>query len=147
MADIKGILIRKNGERAEVKVDRTKTTVTGIPKYLDCWCPINAKVGDIVGVEYQELEKHKGQLIIYGFPVLGIIAGYAFGQSMATFFHMDPLWFIVGGIIMWLFISLNYVRTFKRDAIRQGAQPVIVEIDVPEMTIDMRKNPGEDAKE
>ena len=31
-AEIKGLLIKKHGERAEVKVDTTKTTVTGIPK-------------------------------------------------------------------------------------------------------------------
>ena len=146
MAEIKGILIRKTGERAEVKVDKSKTTVTGIPKYLDCWCPINAKVGDNVGVEYQELEKRKGQLIIYGFPMLGIIAGFAFGQSVATFFHMEPLWFIVGGIALWLFIAVNYVRIFKRDSIRQGAQPVVVEIDVPEMVIDLNDKPAEEAK-
>ena len=66
-AEIKGLLIKKQGERAEVKVDRTKTTVTGIPKYLDCWCPINAKVGDTVGVEYRELEKSKSNLVIYGY--------------------------------------------------------------------------------
>ncbi|MBQ9763344.1 MAG: SoxR reducing system RseC family protein [Phascolarctobacterium sp.] len=145
-AEIKGLLIKKYGERAEVKVDRTQTKVTGIPKYLDCWCPINAKVGDVVGVEYQELEKRKGQMVIYGFPVLGVVAGYAFGQSLATFFHMDALWFIVGGIVLWTFIALNYVRTFKRDAIRQGAQPVVVEIDVPEMTIDLNDKPSEESK-
>lgn len=146
MAEIKGILMRKQGERAEVKVDRTKTTVTGIPKYLDCWCPINARVGDTVGVEYQELEERKSKMIIYGFPVLGIVAGYAFGQSLATFFKMDPLWFIVGGIVLWLLIAINYVRIFKRDAVRQGAQPVVVEIDVPEMVVDLNDKPAEEAK-
>ena len=146
-AEIKGLLIKKHGERAEVKVDRTKTTVTGIPKYLDCWCPINAKVGDVVGVEYQELEKSKSQLIIYGFPVLGVLAGLAFGRSLATFFYMDPLWFMVGGVALWLLMAMTYVRTFKRDAVREGAQPVVVEIEAAEMTIDLNDKPGEPAKE
>lgn len=145
--EIKGLLVKKYGERAEVKVDRSKTTITGIPKYLDCWCPINARVGDTVGVEYQELDKRKGQMIVYGFPVLGVVAGYAFGQSLATFFHMDSLWFIVGGIILWTFIAANYVRIFKRDALRKGAQPVVVEIDVPEMVIDLNDKPADGAKE
>lgn len=146
MAEIKGVLIRKYGERAEVKVDKTKTTVTGIPKYLDCWCPINARVGDNVGVEYQELEKRKGQMIIYGFPILGIIAGYAFGNSLAIFFHMDPFWFIICGVVLWLLIAINYARIFKRDAVRQGVQPVVVEIDVPEMVIDLNDKPAEETK-
>lgn len=145
-AEIKGLLVKKYGERAEVKVDKSKTTVTGIPKYLDCWCPINAKVGDTVGVEYQELEKRKGQMIVYGFPILGIIAGFAFGRSLAIFFHMDSFWFIVAGIVLWLFIAINYVRIFKRDAIRQGVQPVVVEIDVPEMVIDLNDKPAEEGK-
>lgn len=146
-AEIQGLLVKKYGERAEVKVDRSKTTVTGIPKYLDCWCPINARVGDTVGVEYQELEEKKGKMMIYGFPILGVIAGFAFGRSLAIFFHMDPLWFIVGGIVLWTFIAMNYVRIFKRDAIRKGAQPVVVEIEVPEMTIDLNDKPSEPAKE
>lgn len=137
MAEIKGIITKRYGERAEVKVDRTKTTVTGIPKYLDCWCPINAKAGDNVGVDYQELGEKKAKMIVYGFPLLGILAGYAFGNSLAIFFQMDNFWFIVGGIILWLIVSVNYARIFKRDAIRQGAQPVVVEIDVPEMVIDL----------
>ena len=146
-AEIKGLLIKKHGERAEVKVDRTKTTVTGIPKYLDCWCPINAKVGDTVGVEYRELEKSKSNLVIYGFPVLGVLAGIAFGKSLATFFHMEELWFMVGGVVLWLFIALTYVRTFKRDAVRAGAQPVVVEIEAAEVTIDLNDKPAEGAQE
>ena len=146
-AEIKGLLIKKQGERAEVKVDRTKTTVTGIPKYLDCWCPINAKVGDTVGVEYRELEKSKSNLIIYGFPVLGVVAGIAFGKSLANFFHMEEeLWFMVGGVVLWLFIALTYVRTFKRDAVRAGAQPVVVEIEAAEVTIDLNDKPAEGEK-
>ena len=147
MAEIKGLLIKKQGERAEVKVDRTKTTITGIPKYLDCWCPINAKVGDTVGVEYRELEKSKSNLVIYGFPVMGVLAGVAFGKSLASFFYMDELWFMVGGVVLWLFMSMTYVRTFKRDAVREGAQPVVVEIEAAEMTIDMSNKPAEGAQE
>ncbi len=143
-AEIKGIITKRYGERAEVKVDKTETKITGIPKYLDCWCPINAKAGDVVGVEYREFGETKAKLIVYGFPVLGILAGIAFGNSLAIFFNMEKLWFIVGGVILWLIVSVNYARIFKRDAVRQGAQPVVVEIDVPEMVIDLNdKKDGE----
>lgn len=142
MTDIKGIVIKRQGERAEVKVDKTKSTGSNLPKYLDCWNPVNAKAGEVVGVEYQELDKRKAQLIMYGLPVLGLLAGAAFGNSLAIFFHMDRLYFILGGVVLWLLVAINYARIFKRDAMRQGKQPVIVEIEVQKMIIDMGDNPG-----
>lgn len=142
MTDIKGIVIKRQGERAEVKVDKTKSTGSNLPKYLDCWNPVNAKAGEVVGVEYQELDKRKAQLIMYGLPVLGLLAGAAFGNSLAIFFHMDRLYFILGGVVLWLLVAINYARIFKRDAMRQGKQPVIVEIEVQKMVIDMDDNPG-----
>lgn len=142
MTDIKGIVIKRQGERAEVKVDKTKSTGSNLPKYLDCWNPVNAKAGEVVGVEYQELDKRKAQLIMYGLPVLGLLAGAAFGNSLAIFFHMDRLYFILGGVVLWLLVAVNYARIFKRDAMRQGKQPVIVEIEVQKMVIDMGDNPG-----
>lgn len=142
MTDIKGIVIKRQGERAEVKVDKTKSTGSNLPKYLDCWNPVNAKAGEVVGVEYQELDKRKAQLIMYGLPVLGLLAGAAFGNSLAIFFHMDRLYFIFGGVVLWLLVAINYARIFKRDAMRQGKQPVIVEIEVQKMVIDMGDNPG-----
>lgn len=142
MTDIKGIVIKRQGERAEVKVDKTKSTGSNLPKYLDCWNPVNAKAGEVVGIEYQELDKRKAQLIMYGLPVLGLLAGAAFGNSLAIFFHMDRLYFILGGVVLWLLVAINYARIFKRDAMRQGKQPVIVEIEVQKMVIDMGDNPG-----
>ncbi len=142
MTDIKGIVIKRQGERAEVKVDKTRSTGSNLPKYLDCWNPVNAKAGEVVGVEYQELDKRKAQLIMYGLPVLGLLAGAAFGNSLAIFFHMDRLYFILGGVVLWLLVAINYARIFKRDAMRQGKQPVIVEIEVQKMVIDMGDNPG-----
>lgn len=142
MTDIKGIVIKRQGERAEVKVDKTKSTGSNLPKYLDCWNPVNAKAGEVVGVEYQELDKRKAQMIMYGLPVLGLLAGAAFGNSLAIFFHMDRLYFILGGVVLWLLVAINYARIFKRDAMRQGKQPVIVEIEVQKMVIDMGDNPG-----
>ena len=142
MTDIKGIVIKRQGERAEIKVDKTKSTGSNLPKYLDCWNPVNAKAGEVVGVEYQELDKRKAQLIMYGLPVLGLLAGAAFGNSLAIFFHMDRLYFILGGVVLWLLVAVNYARIFKRDAMRQGKQPVIVEIEVQKMVIDMGDNPG-----
>lgn len=139
MSEIRGIVVKKSGERAQVKVDKTESELTGLPKYLDCWNPVGAKAGDDVGAEYRDFDNKKAKLIIYGLPVTGVLAGVAFGHSLAAFFHQDELPFIIGGVILWLFVTVSYARIFKRDAVREGQQPVIYEINVPETVIDMSK--------
>lgn len=139
MTEIRGIVVKKHGERAEIKVDKTESELTGLPKYLDCWNPVGAKAGDTVGAEYRDMDETKAKLIMYGLPVGGVLAGVAFGNSLATFFHMDKLPFIAGGVVLWLIVTVSYARIFRRDAVRQGRQPVIFEIQAEEMVIDMSK--------
>ena len=93
----------------------------------------------MVGAEYRDFDNTKAKMIIYGLPVTGVLAGIAFGNSLATFFHMDKMPFIIGGIILWLIVTISYARIFKRDAVREGKQPVIYEIQAQEMVIDMNK--------
>lgn len=139
MAEIRGLVVKKNGERAEVKVDKIESELKNLPKYLDCWNPVGAKAGDIVGAEYRDFDQKQAKLIIYGLPVAGILAGVACGHSMATFFHIDELLPIAICIVLWLLVTVNYARIFKRDAVRDGQQPVIYEIQQAEMVIDMGK--------
>ena len=139
MAEIRGIIVKKQGERAEVKVDKAESELTGLPKYIDCWNPVGAKAGDVVGAEYSDFAHRKAKLVINGLPVAGILAGVACGHSMATFFHMDELPFIAGCIVLWLLVTVNYARIFKRDAVREGKQAVIFEIQQPKIVIDMGK--------
>ena len=137
MAEIRGIVVKKQGERAEVKVDKAESELTGLPKYIDCWNPVGAKAGDVVGAVYRDFDQRKAKLVIYGLPVAGILAGVACGHSMATFFHMDELPFIAVCIVLWLLVTVNYARIFKRDAVREGKQAVIFEIQQPKIVIDM----------
>ncbi len=139
MAEIVGIVVKKQGERAQIKVNKSESELKMLPKYLDCWNPIGAKTGDIVGVEYRDLDKRKAQMIMYGLPIAGVLAGVAFGNSLATFFHMDKLPFIAGGIVLWEIVTIAYAHMFKRDAVRDGMQAVIYEVHVEEMVIDMDK--------
>lgn len=140
MAEIRGIVVKKAGERAEVKVNKAESERKGLPKYLDCWNPVDAKPGDVIGAEYRVLDSKKAKLIIYGLPLSGILAGVAFGHSVAIFFNQDEIPFIIGGVILWLFVTVSYARIFKRDAVRKGLQPVIFEIQVSKMVIDMSKD-------
>ena len=65
MAEIRGIIVKKQGERAEVKVDKAESELTGLPKYIDCWNPVGAKAGDVVGAEYRDFDQRKAKLGIY----------------------------------------------------------------------------------
>lgn len=139
MADIQGVVMKVHGERCEIKVDKQASDLKQLPKYLDCWNPINAKPGDIVGAEYREMEPWKAKAIMYSFPIFGLVAGAFFGYAQAKFFDKDPLWFVLGGVVLFEIVSINYARIFKRDAMREGVQPVTYEIHVEEMVIDMGK--------
>lgn len=145
MAEIRGLVVKKQGERAEVKVDKTESELTGLPKYLDCWNPVGAKAGDVVGAEYRDFDQKKAKAIIYGLPLSGILAGVACGHAMAMFFHMEGMheWMLMAGcIVLWLIVTVNYARIFKRDAVREGKQPVIYEIQQAKMVIDMSSKKG-----
>lgn len=139
MAEIQGIVMKAHGERCEIKVDREASELKDLPRYLDCWNPIGAKVGDIVGAEYRSMDGTKAKAIMYSFPVFGFLAGGVFGYAQAKFFDKEPLWFIIGGIVLFEIVSISYARMFKRDAIREGVQPVTYEIHVEEMVIDTGK--------
>lgn len=135
MSDIWGMVMKRQGERAEVKLDKQRTTVPNLPKYLDCWNPISAKAGEVVGIEYQEMGRTKANVITYGFPVLGILAGVACGHSVAVFLNGDKMIFIAVAVLLWLGVTINYARIFHRDAVREGAQPTIVEIEMKQEMI------------
>lgn len=142
MAEIQGIVLKVQGERAEVKVDREASETKDLPRYLDCWNPIGAKVGHIVGAEYRALEEWKAKAILYGCPAFGFIAGAAFGYAQSKFFGFEgwETWAMVaGGIVLFEIVSISYAKIFKRDAMRDGIQPVIYEIHVEEMVIDTSK--------
>ena len=139
MAEIQGIVTKTYGERCEIKVDKEASEASHLPKYLDCWTPIGAKRGDIVGAEYRSMEAGKAKAIYYGVPIFGFFAGAAFGYAQAKFFDLEPWYMVLGGVILFEIVSINYARIFKRDAMREGLQPVTYEIHVEEMVIDMSK--------
>lgn len=145
-SSIWGMVMKRTGERAEVKIDKTRSAVEGLPKYLDCWNPISARAGEVVGIEFQELAKSKANLITFGFPVLGILAGVACGHSLANFFHGNQWVYIGVAVVIWLGVTINYARIFRRDAVREGAQPTIVEIEMkaPAVSENNSVKPNED---
>ena len=52
------------------------------------------------------------------------------------------------GVVIWLLIAVNYARIFKRDAVREGVQPVVVEIEAPDpIVFDDSKDESEKKQE
>lgn len=128
MPEIKGIVLECSGERIRLKVNQEESTRRNLPKYLDCWNPIGAKAGQTVSVRMEALDEKKAKMIAYGIPLLCLVAGAAFGNSMAIFFKWERLYAIGGGAVLWFFIGYTYSGIFKRDAIRDGEQPVVTDI-------------------
>lgn len=137
MAEIRGLVMKTMGERAQVKVNMNESELKNIPKYLDCWNPIGAKVGDDISAEMRDFDQRTGKLIMYGLPVAGVLAGVAFGHSIAKFFSLQDIEWVIDliSVILWLIVTVSYARIFKRDAMREGSQPTIYEIHVEEIEI------------
>ena len=128
MPEIKGVILERNGERARVKIDQKNSETKNLPKYMDCWNKIDAKEGMMVEIEMQELDKKKAQKIIYSLPVLFAMAGASFGKVIAAYFAWDTTYTIVGSTLIWLYMGTTYTGIFRRDAVRKGEQPVIVNV-------------------
>lgn len=126
--EIKGYILETKGQRARIKVNKKESERKGLPNYLDCWNSIGAKKGEIVDVQLRELNNKKGMLIMYAIPILSLLAGIIFGNSVAIFFKMDNFYPMIGGGILWLFFGITYSNDFRKDVVKRGEQPVIIDI-------------------
>ncbi len=134
-AELVGLLIEKRGERAKIKLDKDKSKGEKVPKDLRSLVSDNQCQSRRCGrlsVEYQEMNKRKMEMILYGFPVLSVIAGAVFGNSISIFFGIDKTIPVMLSVVIWLLLAVNYARIFKRDAVREGVQPVVIEIEAPD---------------
>ena len=58
-AEIIGYVMERTGQRARVKIDKSKSTKQNLPKFLDCWNACEEKIGTQVRVEVQTLSTKK----------------------------------------------------------------------------------------
>lgn len=151
-AEIIGYVMERTGQRARVKIDKSKSTKQNLPKFLDCWNACEEKIGTQVRVEVQTLSTKKAKMTIYGVPVLALAAGLAFGNGFAGSLGWDKTWTIIGSGVLWLLIGWKYSSDFRRDAARKGEQYVITGAyygDVPTDTVtqsDMVKDEQKEGK-
>ncbi len=105
-------VIAVNKQRAKVKIEQRPGEQR--PKMLDCWNACEAKRGTRVIVGKQTLDEKKAKMIIYGIPVLTVLAGLAFGKAIAHFFASDSSIVLLSSVIVWLALGLYYARNFKK---------------------------------
>lgn len=126
MAEFIGYVTERKGQRAKVKIDKTKYKGKNIPKFLDCWNACEAKVGSEVEVDRQAVSPGKAKLIVYGIPALCALAGAVFGNGIAKFFRWPFTWSVAGGALLWLILGWNYVGPFRKEVVAKGEQWTII---------------------
>lgn len=142
--DVKGLLIKRRGQRATVRVDKERSRRKLSAHTIDCWNSINAQIGDNVNVNYRMVDEKKLKWITYATIPVSIIAGITFGHGMATFLHWTEYYYhiIAVSTVMWALVGWSYYSGTKRDVMRGGVQPVIDSIEEVEFEIDMTKDEG-----
>jgi positive regulator of sigma E activity len=128
LAEYIGYVTERKGQRAKVKIDRTRYKGTNVPKFLDCWNACEAKVGSEVEVGRQEVNPRKAKLIVYGIPLLCAVAGAVFGNGIARFFRWPFLESVIGGAVLWLVLGWSYVGPFRKEVVARGEQWTITGI-------------------
>ena len=128
MAEFIGYVIERKGQRAKVKIDRSRCKGTNVPKFLDCWNACEAKIGSEVEVGRQSVNPHKAKLIVYGIPLLCAVAGAVFGNGIARFFRWPSMESIIGGALLWLALGWSYVGPFRKEVVAKGEQWTVMGI-------------------
>ncbi len=130
-----GTVVNVNGNMATVEMIRTeacakcKACIAGLSEkkmYFEAENDVMAEVGDIVAIELSAQGFLNATIIMYVFPLLMTMAGFAIGWFFAPFlpFNKDLFIFFVGIIFMvisFLIIRLNEGKIKDR----QKYMPVI----------------------
>lgn len=142
-----GYVMERTGQRAKVKIDKSKSTKPNLPKFLDCWNSCEEKTGAQVKVELQTLSEKKAKITIYGVPFLSLAAGLAFGNGFAVSLGWEKMWPIICSGALWLLVGWSYSNNFRRDAARKGEQYVITGVYYGDTDVSKQSDTPENGKE
>jgi len=130
-----GIVIETRGDMARVKTSRHNDCENcgacpgNSAIVLDARNPLDAKIGQRVVIEIQEVNMLKAAFIVYVLPLLAAFAGVMTGGWLAARTGYEATWFqVVGGFIFFAF-AIFYIKVFDRASRSDVAmQPVIIRI-------------------
>lgn len=130
-----GIVLEVVGDMAKVKTSRHNDCENcgacpgNSAMVLDALNPIEAKPGQRVAIEIQEINMLKAAFIVYILPLIAVFIGVLLGGFLAQKVGNESLWFQVAGGIVAFVLSVVYIKYFD-SAARSNVkmQPVIVRI-------------------
>jgi len=130
-----GIVIETRGDMARVKTSRHNDCENcgacpgNSAIVLDARNPLDAKIGQRVVIEIQEVNMLKAAFIVYVLPLLAAFAGAMTGGWLAAKTGYEATWFqLVGGFIFFAF-AVFYIKVFDRASRSDVAmQPIIIRI-------------------
>ncbi|MDP3014251.1 MAG: SoxR reducing system RseC family protein [Candidatus Subteraquimicrobiales bacterium] len=133
-----GLVVKVKGNMAEVQMKRSPACeACGVCRLLSDEVVITeainqagAEADDEVLLELASQSVLKATLIVFGIPLLFLIAGYLIGYSLARFLNLGFSQ-TLGVVFAFLFVGLSYLvirEIDKRISVTGRYQPVIKEI-------------------
>jgi len=130
-----GIVIEIRGDMARVKTSRHNDCENcgacpgNSAIVLDARNPVDAKPGQRVVIEIQEVNMLKAAFIVYVLPLLAAFAGAITGGWLASRMGYESTWFQVAGGLVFFAFAIFYIKVFDRSSRSDVAmQPVIIRI-------------------
>jgi len=130
-----GIVIEIRGDMARVKTSRHNDCENcgacpgNSAIVLDARNPVDAKPGQRVVIEIQEVNMLKAAFIVYVLPLLAAFAGAITGGWLASRMGYESTWFQVAGGLVFFAFAIFYIKVFDRSSRSDvEMQPVIIRI-------------------
>lgn len=135
MQQQEGIVIEVEGRIAKVKTSRHNDCENcgacpgNSAIVISAFSPMQVKPGQRVVVEVQEINMLKAAFVVYLMPLLAIFLGALAGYGIAGYFAMDGLVFSAAGGILFLLISIWYIKYYDyTSSTNEKMRPVITRI-------------------
>lgn len=130
-----GIVLAVSGDMAKVKVARHSSCENcgscpgNSAAVVDAKNMVQAKPGQRVLIQIEEVNMLKAAFIVYMLPLIGIFGGAVGGNYLAEYFMSPALSFQITGGIAGLVLTVLYIWFFDRKSRQDMAmQPVIIRI-------------------
>ena len=135
MQQQEGIVVEVEGRIAKVKTSRHNDCENcgacpgNSAIVISAFSPMQVKPGQRVVVEVQEINMLKAAFVVYLMPLLAIFLGALAGHGLAGYFAMNGLVFSVAGGILFLLISIWYIKYYDyTSSTNEKMRPVITRI-------------------
>jgi sigma-E factor negative regulatory protein RseC len=74
---------------------------------IEAFNPVHASVGQVVRISFKPYTYLKGTMLVYGFPVVALIAGAIIGKSIGELYFQDVNSDMVAAIMGFLLLGLS----------------------------------------